>query len=59
MSMKINPPDFVKAQMFEDYVLELDAWSIITNLDKKKQGLAVCLGLSDRSEPETRSHLDS
>ena len=53
MSMKINPPDFVKAQTFEDYLLELDAWSIITNLDKKKQGLAVCLGLSDRSEHES------
>ena len=48
--MKINPPDFVKAQTFEDYLLELDAWSIITSLDKKKQGLAVCLGLPDRSD---------
>ena len=38
--------------MFEDHFLELDALSIIINVEKKKQELAVCLSIPDHSEHE-------
>ena len=51
--MKLNPPDFRKAQTFEDYLVELQAWNMITTLEPEKKAIAVCLGLPDRSEHES------
>ena len=46
MSMKINPPSFQK-KSYERYKQELHAWRIVTEIDKKKQGIAIALSLPE------------
>jgi hypothetical protein len=41
MATKINPPIFSKSKSYELYKQELLAWSEITDLDKKKRGVAI------------------
>ena len=43
MATKINPPIFNKSKSYELYKQELLAWSEITDLDKKKRGVAIAL----------------
>ncbi len=47
MSMKINPPDLSKCKTYERYKLELKAWQKITDIPKKKQGIAIALSLPE------------
>ena len=47
MAMKINPPDFSKCKSYERYKQELKAWRIVTDLPKKKQGIAIALSLPE------------
>ena len=46
MAMKIQPPDFRK-KSYDRYKQELSAWKEVTEMDKKKQGIAVALTLPD------------
>ena len=46
MAVKIQPPDFRK-KSFDRYKQELSAWKEVTEMDKKKQGIAVALTLPD------------
>ena len=45
MSLKINPP--ILGENFERYKQELEAWKLITDVEKKKQGIAIALTLPD------------
>ena len=45
MSLKINPPTL--GGNFERYKQELEAWKLITDVEKKKQGIAIALTLPD------------
>ena len=40
MVAKINPPTFSKSKSYELYKQELLTWKEITDLDKRKQGVA-------------------
>ena len=40
MAMRINPPEF-RGKSYERYRLELEAWREVTELEKKKQGIAI------------------
>ena len=51
-SMRINPPDF-KSKSYERYKRELEAWKQITEVDKKKQGIAIALSLPEEHESGT------
>lgn len=53
MAMKIKTPEF-KAQHYERYRLELEAWREITDLEKKKQGIAIALTLPEDDETGIR-----
>ena len=54
MAMKIRPPDFTKSKSYERYKLELMAWRGVTDIDKKKQGVAVALSLPEDDESGIR-----
>lgn len=54
MATKINPPTFTKTKSYELYKQELLAWSEITDLDKKKKGVAVALTLPEDDESKIR-----
>ena len=45
MSVKINPPTL--GENYERYKQELEAWKVITDVPKKKQGIAIALTLPD------------
>ena len=45
MSVKINPPRL--GENYERYKQELEAWKVITDVPKKKQGIAIALTLPD------------
>lgn len=47
MSMKINPPTFSKVKSYERYKQELLAWKTITDVDKKKRGIAIALSFPE------------
>ena len=53
MSMKINPPDFRKCKTYERYKQELKAWRIVTEVPKKKQGIAIALSLPSDGDDKT------
>ena len=50
MPSKSLPPDLNKCNSLESYLTQLDFWSELTSLDKKKQGMAVVLSLPNESE---------
>ncbi|CAG2239162.1 unnamed protein product [Mytilus edulis] len=54
MSTRINLPSFNKSKSYELYKQELLAWSEITDLDKKKRGIAVALSLPEDDETKIR-----
>lgn len=55
MSTKINPPSYnPKIKSYELYKQELLAWKEITELDKKKQGVAIALSLPENDESRIR-----
>ena len=56
MSMKLNPPDF-SSKSYEQYRLELSAWEKITNLDKKKQAIAIALSLPENDKTAIRQRV--
>ena len=45
MAMKINPPDFKGSRSYERYKQELVACAEVTDVEKKKQGIAIALTL--------------
>ena len=45
-----NPPVFSKEKPYDRYVDEIRAWCIVTELDKKKQGVAIALSFPE-SDP--------
>ena len=47
MSAYKNPPEFSSKKPYDQYVEELKAWFIITDLTKGKQGVALSLLESD------------
>lgn len=53
MSMRINPPDYIKCKNYERYKQELLAWKRVTEVDKKKQAIAIALSLPADGEEET------
>jgi len=53
MSMKIKTPEY-KSGYYERYRLELEAWREITDLEKKKQGIAIALTLPEDDESGIR-----
>jgi hypothetical protein len=53
MAMKINPPEF-KNKAYDRYKQELNAWKEITELPKKKQGIAVALTLPEEHDSGIR-----
>ena len=50
MTTRISPPSFHKDKSYELYRQELLAWSVISELDKEKAGIAIALSLPD-SDP--------
>jgi hypothetical protein len=55
MSTKINPPSYgPKVKTYELYKQELLAWKEVTELDKKKQGVAIALSLPENDESRIR-----
>jgi hypothetical protein len=52
--MKINPPVFKDTRCYERFKQELLAWSDVTDVDKKKQGIAVALTLPQDDESGIR-----
>ena len=55
--MKINPPDLKKSKTYERFKQELLAWRIVTDIDKKKQGIAVALSLPQDEETQIREQV--
>ncbi len=54
-SMKINLPVLTKEEIWERYILELQAWRELTNLEKKQQGLAAAMyGLPEEHDSRIR-----
>ncbi len=47
MATKINLPTFNESKSYELYKQELNAWNEITELHKKKRGIAVALTLPE------------
>ena len=55
MTTKINPPTYnAKVKSYERYKQELLAWSEITELDVKKQGVVIALSLPEDDESKIR-----
>ena len=52
MAAKVNPPSV--SQSYELYHQELLAWKEITDLDNKKQGVAITLTLPEDDERQIR-----
>ena len=50
--MRINPPDFAKCKSYERYKQELQAWAKVTEVAKKKQGIAIALSLPEDGEDQ-------
>lgn len=48
MAARINPPVFHEERGYDRYKLELLAWKEVTDVSKKKQGIAIALSLPDR-----------
>ena len=44
MTTKINPPS-LKGKSYELFKKELEAWQVVTDLEAKKQGIVIALGL--------------
>ena len=55
MSSYKNPPEFSSKKPYDQYVEELKAWCIITDLTKGKQRVAVALSLPDSASSEFRN----
>ena len=55
MATRINPPTFnIKVKGYELYKQELTAWGKITDLDKKKRGIAIALTLPEDDDTKIR-----
>ena len=54
MSGYKNPPVFSKEKPYERYVEEIHAWCIVTDLDAKKQGVAIALSLPENDSTGVR-----
>ena len=50
-----NPPEFnSKLKPYDRYVEELRAWCIVSDLEKKKQGVAIALSLPENDPSNIR-----
>ena len=50
-----NPPEFnSKVKPYDRYIEELKAWSVVTELDKEKQGLAIAFSLLEHDPSNLR-----
>ena len=49
MATKINPPEF-KGKAYERYKRDLKAWAEVTELAKKKRGIAIALSFPEDDE---------
>lgn len=47
MAMKIQPPNFQRSKTYERYKQELQAWRQVTEIDPKKQAIAIALTLPE------------
>lgn len=56
MAAKVKPPDFGD-KSYERYKIELLAWREITELDKKKQGIAIALSLPENDKNNIREQI--
>jgi len=54
-----KPPNFGEDKPFTRYVEELRAWTFVTDIDKKKQGLAVALSLPEDDKSQIRDKVFS
>ena len=59
MSLYKNTPEFSSQKPYDQYVEELKAWCIITDLTKDKQGVAVELSLPDSDSSRIRNKVFS
>ena len=58
MSLYKNPPEFNnKLKPYDQYVEELRAWCIVTDLAKEKQGIAIALSLSENDPSGVRDEV--
>lgn len=57
MTTKINPPSFNSAKSYERFKQEILAWREITELSKKKQGIAVALSLPEDDENQIKDKI--
>ena len=58
MSVKINLPKF-QGKTYEQYRIELTAWSKVTDSDDRKQGIAIALSFPDQDEHKLREKVFS
>ena len=58
MSVKINLRKF-QGKTYEQYRIELTAWREVTDLDDKKQGIAIALSFPDQDEHKLREKVFS
>lgn len=54
MATKINPPKYSQSKSYELYKQELLAWKEITELEKKKRGVAIALTLPEDDDSKIR-----
>ena len=52
MSAKV-PPSLLKAKSFEDWLLEIEGWRLVTKVEKKEQAITVALALPTLEEHES------
>ena len=58
MSLYKNPPEFnSKLKPYDQYVEELRAWCIVTDLAKEKQGIAIALSLPENDPSGVRDEV--
>ena len=55
--MKISPPDLKKCKTYERFKQELVAWRTVTDVDKKKQAVAIALSLPQDGDFQIREQV--
>ena len=48
MATDINPPSLTKSKSYELWKIQTLAWSVVTDLSKERQAIAVAFGTSRR-----------
>ena len=57
MSSKVKIPVYSKDKGFEQYKQELQAWKEVTDVDAKKQAIAVALTIPDKDDSRIRERV--